>query len=88
MPDPSVTGPARASIPSASLGVSPNAPHPAPWATHLTAASARRGALSALRPLANPDCPTCGGTGWHTRRVEFGVTGTEAVACHCTEATP
>lgn len=48
------------------------------------AAAARRSVLQRAH-LATPDCPSCGGKGWHMRRVEFGMAGVEAVACQCTE---
>lgn len=57
----------------------------APWALALTAAAARRSVLQRAH-LATPGCPSCGGKGWHMQRVEFGIAGYEAVACHCTEA--
>lgn len=46
-------------------------------------AAARRSVLQRAH-LATPDCPTCDGKGWHMQRVEFGMAGVEAVACHCT----
>lgn len=59
---------------------------PTPGAVALTAAAARRVAsLGDLTRRAAPGCPTCGGQGWTTRRVEGGFAGTEARACHCTE---
>lgn len=63
-------------------------PHaqPSPAAVALTQAADRRyRALSDLVALAKPGCPTCGGRGRHLRRVEYGITGDELVACHCTQ---
>ena len=59
-------------------------PSPTPGAVALTTAAARRSVLQRAH-LATPDCPSCGGQGWHMQRVEFGIAGVEAVACHCTE---
>lgn len=57
---------------------------PTTSAVALTAAAARRSVLQCAH-LAMPGCPSCGGQGWHMQRVEFGIAGVEAVACHCTE---
>ena len=42
-------------------------------------------ALKDLQSRATPDCPTCGGKGYSTQRVEYGFAGCELTACHCTE---